>query len=74
MCHILYIHSSVKGLLCSFQLLVITNKAAMNMVDMYSCGMSRASIGYMLKSDITRSSGGTISNFLRNLQIDFQSG
>jgi hypothetical protein len=33
-----------------------------------------ASFGYMPRSDIAGSWGGTISSFLRNHQIDFQSG
>jgi hypothetical protein len=33
-----------------------------------------ASSGYMPRSDIAGSSGGTMSNSLRNHQIDFQSG
>ena len=33
-----------------------------------------ACFGYMPKSGIAESSGRSISNFLRNLQIDFQSG
>ena len=36
-------------------------------------GYGRASLGYMSRSGITCSSGGTISNFLRNCQTDFQS-
>jgi hypothetical protein len=34
----------------------------------------RTSFGYMPKSSIAASSGKTISNYLRNYQIDFQSG
>ena len=35
---------------------------------------SGASFGYITKSDIDRCSGRSISNFLRNFQIDFRSG
>jgi hypothetical protein len=34
----------------------------------------RASFGYIPKSGITGPSGSSISNFLKNLQIDFQNG
>ena len=33
MCHIFFIHSSVEGHLCYFQVLVITNNAVMNIVE-----------------------------------------
>ena len=74
MTYIIYIHSSVEGHLGCFQLLVITNKAAMNIVEHVPLWHSGASFGYIPKSGIAGSSGRSISNFLRNLQIDFQSG
>jgi hypothetical protein len=46
----------------------------MNLVEhvpLWHCG---ASFGYNTKSGIAGSSGRSISNFLRKLQIDFQSG
>ena len=46
----------------------------MNMVEHTSLWYGGASFGYMPKSGITGSSGRTISNFLRNCQIDFHSG
>jgi hypothetical protein len=47
----------------------------MNIVEHCPCGMmGRVSFGYMYKSGIAGSSGRTIINFLRNHQIDFQSG
>ena len=72
--HIFCIHSSVMGHLGCFQLLAITNKATMNIVEHVPLWHGGASFGYMPKSGIAGSSGRSISNFLRNLQIDFQSG
>ena len=73
MYHIFCIHSSVEGHLCSFQLLAIINKAAMNMVEHVSLLQVGTSFGYMPKRGIAGSFGSTISNFLRNHQTDFQS-
>ena len=72
--HIFCIHSSVMGHLGCFQLLAITNKATMNIVEHMPLWHGGASFGYIPKSGIAGSSGRSISNFLRNLQIDFQSG
>ena len=69
--HIFCIHSSVMG---CFQLLAVTNKAPMNIVEHVPLWHGRASFRYIPKSSIAGSSGRDISNFLRNLQIDFQSG
>jgi len=74
MYHIFCIHSSVEGQLASFQLLAIVNKAAMNIVEHLSLLNVGASFGYMSRSGIAGSSGSTMSNFLRNLQTDIQSG
>jgi hypothetical protein len=74
MYHIFCIHSSVKGHLGSFQLLAITNKAAMNTVEHVSLLPVGTSSGYMPRRGIAGSSGSTMSNFLRNRQTDFQSG
>jgi hypothetical protein len=74
MYHIFCIHSSVEGHLGSFQLLVIINKAAMNIVEHVSLLHVGASSGYMLRSGIAGSSGNTMSNFLRKRHTDFQSG
>ena len=49
-------------------------QAAMNIVEHVSLWYGGASFGYMPRSGITGSSGRTIPNFLRNCQIDFQSG
>ena len=72
--HIFCIHSSVVGHLGCFQLLAITNKAAMNIVEHVPLWHGGASFGYIPKSGIAGSSGRFISNFLRNLQIYLQSG
>ena len=72
--YIFCIHSSVEGHLGSFQLLVIINKVAMNIVEHVSLLQVGASSGYMRRSGIAGSPGSTMSNFLRNRQTDFQSG
>jgi hypothetical protein len=68
------IHFSVEGHLDYFQLLVMINIAAMNIVEHVSLLHIGASSGYMPKSGIAESSGNTMSDFLRNYQTDFQSG
>ena len=72
--HIFFIHSSIEGHLGSLQLLAITDKAAVNIVEHVPLWYGRASFGYMPKSVIAGSSGKSIPSFLRNLQIDFQNG
>ena len=62
------------GYLGCFQFLTITNKASVNIVEHVSLWYGRKSFGYMSKSGIAGSSGRSIYNFLRNHQIDFQSG
>jgi hypothetical protein len=74
MYHIFCIHSSVEGYLGSFQLLAIINKAAMNIVEHVSFLPVGTSSRYIPRRGIVGSSGSTMSNFLRNHQIDFQSG
>jgi len=74
MYHNFCIHSSVEGHLGSLQLLVIINKAVINIVEHVSLLHVGASSGYVPRSGIVGSSGSTISNFLRNRQTDFQSG
>jgi hypothetical protein len=74
MYHIFCIHSSVEGHLCSFKLLAIINKAAINIVEHVSLLQVRASSGYMPRRGIAGLSGSTMSSFLRNHQTDFQSG
>jgi hypothetical protein len=74
MYHVFCIHSSVDGHLCSFQLLAIINKAAMNIVENVSLLHVGTSSEYMPRSGITRSCGSNMFKFLRNRQTDFQSG
>jgi hypothetical protein len=74
MYHIFCIHFSVEGHLGSYQLLSIIHKAAMNIVEHVSLLAVGTSSGYMPRRGIAGSSGSTMSNFLRNSQIDFQSG
>jgi hypothetical protein len=62
MYHILCIHSSVEGHLGSFQLLVIINKAAMNIVEHVCFLPVGTSSGYTPRRDIVGSSGSTMSN------------
>ena len=54
--------------------MVITNKAAMNIIKHVSLLYNGMSFGYTPKGGISGSSGTTISIFLRNSQIDFQTG
>ena len=67
------IHSSALRHLGCFQVLAITNKANMKIVEHMLLWHGGTSFGYIAKSGISGSSGRSISNFLRNLQIDFQS-
>ena len=68
------IYPSIEGYLGCFQLLAISNKVAMKMVEQVSLWYCGGSLGYVPKSIIAKSSGVSISSFLWNLQIDFQSG
>ena len=72
MYYIFCIHSSIKEHLGSFQLQVIINKAAINI---WVCGLVTwwNIFWYMCRNDIAGSLVRTISNFLRNCQIDLQS-
>jgi hypothetical protein len=72
--YISYIHSSVEEYLGCFQFLAIMNKAAINIMVHVSLWYGRPSFGYMPGVIKAGSSDKTISNFLRNYQIDFQSG
>ena len=62
------------GHLGYFQLLASTDKATVNMVEHVSLWHGGASFGYIPKSGIAGFSGRSMSNFLKNLQIDFQNG
>ena len=68
------IHLSAEGYLGCFQFLAITNKATVNIVEQVSLWDMVPSFGYMPRSGIAGSWGRTIPNFLRNHQVDFQSG
>ena len=74
MYHIFCIHSSVEGHLGSFQLLAITNKAAMNIMEHVSLLPVGTPSGYMSRRGIAGSTVSTMCSFLRNHQTDFQSG
>ena len=63
-----------EGHLDSFQLLAIINTAAMNIVERVSLLYVETFFWHMSSICIAGSSGKTISNFLRNHQIDFQRG
>jgi hypothetical protein len=74
MYHIFCVHSSVERHLCSFPLLAIKNKAAMNIVEHVSFLPVGTSSGYMPRRGIMGSSSSIMSNFLRKSQTDFHSG
>ena len=57
-----------------FQFLALINKATVNIMEHASLWYGAASFGYMPRSSISGSSDKTISNFLRNHEMDFQSG
>ena len=58
----------------SFQLLTVTNRAAMNILEQVFLWDGTASFGYLPRNSISGSYSGNILNFLSNCQIDFQSG
>ena len=72
--HTFFIHSSIEGHLGCFQVLAITNNAAMNIVEHILLLYDKASLGYIPKSGIAGSRGKLIPNFLRNRHTAFQSG
>ena len=74
MYHIFRIHSSVERHLGCFQVLAMTNNAAMNIVEYVSLWHDWASFGYMPKCGITGSWGKLFPNFLRNRHTDIQRG
>ena len=69
-----FIHSSVEGHLGCFQVLDITNNAAMNIVEQMSLWYECASFGYIPKSGIDGPFGRFIPSFLKNCHTYFQSG
>ena len=72
--HTMFIHYSIEWHLGCFQVLAITNNAAMNIVEHILLLYDMASLGYIPKSGIAVSMGRLIPNFLRNLHTAFQSG
>ena len=74
MYHGFCIHSSAEGHLGPFQLLAITNRAAMNIVEHVSLLPVGISSGYMPRRSIVGYSSSIMSSFLRNRQNVFQSG
>ena len=74
MYHISLIHSSVEWHLGCFQVLTITNNAAMNIVEHMSLWHGWVFFGYIPKSVITGSWGMLFPNFLRNHHTDIQRG
>ena len=73
MYHIFIVHLLIEGRLGCFQLLAITNNAAMNIVEHMSLLYDWASFGYMPNSGIARSCSKLFPNFLRTHHTDFQS-
>jgi hypothetical protein len=69
----LCIHYSVEGHQGQFYFLSIMKKAAMNIVEHMFLWSGGKSFEHMPRSGIAGLSGRSISNFLRNCQIDFQS-
>ena len=72
--HIFLNHYSVEGHLGCFQVLAVTNKAAMNIVEHMSLWNDWEPFGYIPKSDVTESWGRLFPNFLRNRHTDIQRG
>ena len=73
MYHIFCLYSSVQGHLGCFQVLAITNKASMNIVEHVSLLCVGASFEYVPRTDIARSSVSRVSNFQKKNHTDFQS-
>jgi hypothetical protein len=74
MYHIFITHSSVEGSLVCFQFLAIKNKVSMNLIEQVSGWDGGPSFGYIPRSNLPGSWGGTIPNFLRIYHISSQSG
>ena len=72
--YIFSIHSLLEWCLLCFQLLAITNKAAKIKKEQVSLECDGVTSMYMTRNDLADSSSRSVSNFLSNNQIDFQSG
>lgn len=70
--HIFIIQSSIVGHVGCFLFLAITNKNAMTIVDHMPLWHDGTTCEYMPRRAIAGSSGRSVSNFPRNIQIDFQ--
>jgi hypothetical protein len=66
------VHSSLVGHLGFFQFLAITDKATMKIVEHMPLWYGGLFCGYMPKSGLAGCSDRYISNFMRNLEIDFR--
>ena len=58
MFHTFFNHSSIEGHLGCFQVLAITNSAAMNIVEQMLLWYDRASLGYIPKRELLDLEGG----------------
>ena len=74
MSHTFFNHSFIEGHLGCFQVLAITNCAAMNIVEQMLLWYDSTPLGYIPKSGIAGSWRWLTLSFLRNCHTDFHSG